>query len=173
MSPTGLPARCCAGCLHEHPHTNRLAAPAGLWRGAAFGAVLQLPSPPGPEDSCRPFLCARPGLRLAAGRLWYLRRRSAAGLFCPHGIRCDPRHPSAGAVAFSPLPGLLAGAWRNRPVGRELFPGNGKIFCEKNGKNPKKHLSNPEKIGYNRLYSYQPTPIHPEETPWQIGTSPK
>lgn len=173
MPPTGLPAPCCGGCLHECPHPSSRASFACFWGRAPSGALLLLPSPPAPTNSGRPALCTRPDLCLAAGRLRHLRRGSAAGLFCPHGIGRDPRHPCAGTVARSGISGLLAWAGGYCWVDQGFFPGNGKIFSEKNGKNPKKHLCNPEKIGYNRLYSYQPTPQPREETPWQIGTSPK
>lgn len=142
--------------------------------GGAGGGLRILKAPAAPSHSPgRPDLYAFLRLGLAHPGLRHLRRRPAARLFCPHGTGRNSGHPSAGTVARSCISGLLAWAGGYGWVDQSIFPGNCKIFSEKNGKNPKKHLCNPEKIGYNRLYSYQPTPQPREETPWQIGTSPK
>lgn len=79
-----------------------------------------------------------------------MRRGFAPGLFCGYGPGGIFEYSPAGKMAHARVSYLLGSLEKGTGMAKSLFAGAQEIFLEKIFKKPKKYLSIPKKIGYNR-----------------------
>lgn len=79
-----------------------------------------------------------------------MRRGFAPGLFCGYGPGVLWGGKAAGKMAHARVSYLLGSLEKGAGMAESLFAGAQEIFLEKIFKNPKKYLSIPKKIGYNK-----------------------